>query len=163
MNRAEATRQVLLLEAAAAQIQAKAQKLRDDMNADAVAEFKEQGTAATWRLQDIGTWSQPVSQTGPTVSDPTLFAAWVKARWPSEVYEVVNSAFQKALLARLRVDGECVVDPRTGEVAPGLSVRQGGTPLTLRFKANSDAEAVADQHAEQLVKEVTAGLGIGDA
>lgn len=162
MNRMEATRQVLLLEAAAAQINARAQSLRADLNADAVAEYEEQGSAQTWRF-DIGTWSQGVSKEAPVVEDASELAAWVKQRYPSEVVEVVNPAFQKALLARLSPVGESVMDRGTGEVVPGLGVREGGRPLTLRFKANGDALAVADQHAGQLVKEVTAGLGIGDA
>ena len=86
----------------------------------------------------------------------------MKQRYPSEVVEVVNPPFQKALFQRLRPLGDGVYEPATGELVPGLGVREGGTPLTLRFKANGDAEAVADQHAAQLVKEVTAGLGIGE-
>lgn len=162
MNRAEATRRVLLLEAAAAQINARAQELRADLNADAVAEYEEQGSAQTWRF-DLGTWSQGISKQAPVVDDAATFAEWVKGRWPSEVMQVVNPAFQKVLLARLSPDGEVVIDERTGEIVPGLGVRSGGRPLTLRFKAAADALAVADQAAGQLVAEVTAALGITDA
>ncbi|MFC7276267.1 hypothetical protein ACFQS1_19920 [Paractinoplanes rhizophilus] len=162
MNRAEMTRRVLLLEAARDQIDAKARALREDLNADARAEYEEQGSAQTWRF-DIGTWSQGISKEAPVVEDPSVFAAWVKGRWPSEVMEVVNPAFQRALLARLTPMGESVVDQRTGELVPGLAVRPGGVPLTLRFKPNGDALAVADQHAAQLVAEVTAALGVTDA
>jgi hypothetical protein len=55
------------------------------------------------------------------------------------------------------------MDPSDGAIVPGLGVRQGGQPRTLTFRPAGDAQAVADQHAEQLVKEITAGLGIGDA
>jgi hypothetical protein len=159
VNRAEATRQVLLLEAAAAQINAQAQALRADLNADAVAEYEEQGSAQTWRF-DIGTWSQGVSKKAPAVEDPAVFAEWVKGRWPSEVMQVVNPAFQRLLLARLSPDGEVVVDERTGEIVPGLGVRPGGRPLTLRFKPNGDALAVADQVAAKLAGQILDGLAI---
>jgi len=161
VNRAEMTRRVLLLEAAAEQITAKAKAIRDDLNADARAEYEEQGSAQTWRF-DIGTWSQGITKDTAVIDDPAAWVRWVKDRYESEVYEVVNPPFQKALLGRLSPLGDMVVDPATGEVVPGLSVRHGGTPLALRFKPNSDALAVADQHAGQLVAEVTAGLEISD-
>lgn len=159
MNRAEMTRRVLLLETAAAELGRRAQSIRDDLNADARAEYEEQGSAQTWRF-DIGTWSQGISKDLPVVDDPSAWVRWVKDRYESEVYEVVNPAFQKALLGRLSPAGEVVIDPATGEIVPGLGVRPGGQPLTLRFKPAGDARAVADQAAEALVGKVLADLGI---
>lgn len=159
MNRAEMTRRVLLLEAAAAQLVTRAKTIRDELNADARAEFEEQGSAQTWRF-DIGTWSQGISKEAPTVSDSAALAGWVKQRYPSEVLEVVNPAFQKALLARLSPVGEVVSDPATGEVVPGLGVRPGGQPLSLRFTPNGDAQAVALEAAGQLVEQVAGALGL---
>lgn len=165
MNRAEMTRRVLLLEAAAAECKARAAKVRADLDADARAELAEQGTAPTWRLADVGTWSLPVSKEAPTVTDGAALVEWCKHRYPSEIVEVINPAFQSALLARLSPVGEAVVDPATGEVVPGLGVRPGGQPLALRFKPAGDARAVADQAAEALVGKVMAELGMesGDA
>lgn len=162
MNRAEMTVNVLKLEAAAKQLQERAKALRMDLDADARAELEEQGTAPTWRLADIGTWSLPVSKDAPTLDDVPAFVEWVKSRWPSEVFEVVNPVFQRALLARLTPVGEAVMDERTGEVVPGLGVRPGGQPMTLRFRPAGDAQAVADQMADKLVAELTAGLGVSD-
>lgn len=162
MNRLEATQNVLKLEAAAAQLKERAKTIRLELDADARHEFEEQGAAPTWRLADLGTWSLPVSKEAPYVADPAALTEWVKQRYPSEVVEVVNPAFQSALLSRLMPLGEVVMDMGTGEVVPGLGVRPGGLPLSLRFKANGDALAVADQHAGQLVAQVTAGLGIGE-
>lgn len=161
MNRAEATRQVLLLEAARDQLDARAKALREGMNADAVAEYEEQGSAQTWRF-DIGTWSQGVSREAPVVADPAAFAAWVKDRYPTAVIEQVVPAFQKALLASLDCITDFVIHPDTGEVVPGLGVRPGGRPLPLRFKPKDDALAVADQEAGVLVEQVAAALGITD-
>jgi hypothetical protein len=84
----------------------------------------------------------------------------VKRRYPSEVLEVVNPAFQKALLARLSPVGEVVSDPTTGEVVPGLGVHPGGQPLSLRFTPNGDAQAVALEAAGQLVEQVAGALGL---
>ena len=159
MNRAEMTRRVLLLEAASARLEKLADALRADLNADAVAEYEEQGSAQTWRF-DIGTWSQPISKTAPTVHDAGLLAAWVKRRYPSEVVEIVRPAFQKVLMARLVTAGEYVVDPGSGEVVPGLGVREGGRPLTLRFKPNAGALDVADEAARELVDRVTSALDV---
>jgi len=159
VNRFEMTRQVLLLEAAAAQLKVRAASVRADLNADARAELAEQGTRPTWRTE-MGTWSLPVSEEAATVTDGAQLARWVKQRYPTEIVETVNPAFQTALLARLQPNGDVVVDPSTGEVVPGLGVRPGGVPLTLRFRADATAQAVAADAAKQLVDNVAAGLGI---
>lgn len=160
MNRLEATQQVLLLEAAAAQLKERAKEVRLRLDADAQQEFKEQGAAPTWRLADLGTWSLPVSKEAPYVADPAALAEWVKQRYPSEIREVVNPAFQSVLLARLSPVGEVVMDPASSEVVPGLGVRPGGLPLSLRFKPNGDAMAVADQVGAKLAGQILDGLGI---
>lgn len=159
MNRAEMTRRVLLLEAAAAELKTRAAAVRADLNADARAELAEQGTRPTWRT-DIGTWSLPVSEEAPTVTDGAALTAWCKRRYPTEVVEVVNPAFQAVLLARLAPVGEVVMDPATGEVVPGLGVRPGGIPQTLRFRPNAAAQTMAFDAAGALADQVAAGLGI---
>jgi hypothetical protein len=162
MNRLEATQQVLLLEAAAAQLKERAKAVRLQLDADARYEFEKQGAAPTWRLADLGAWSLPVSREAAYVADPAALAEWVKQRYPSEIREVVNPAFQTALLARLAHFGvgDAVIDPATGEVVPGLGVRPGGQPLPLRFKANGDALAMADQVGAKLAGQILDGLGL---
>jgi hypothetical protein len=158
VNRFEATREVLVLEAAAGQLRERAKTVRLQLDADARAELEEHGSAPTWRLADLGTWSLPVSKEAPTVTDDVALTGWVKQRYPSEIVEVVNSAFFGALLRRLAVAGESVIDPLTGEVVPGLGVRPGGLPQTLRFKPNSDALAMVDQAADHVAGQVVAAL-----
>jgi len=164
MNRAEATRQVLLLEAAAAQLKDRAKSLRTGLDADARAELAEQGTAPTWRL-DIGTWSLPVSKEAVYVADEAALLEWVKSE-PAALSEVVETIervkpwYVAELLRMARVvDGLAIDDD--GTVIPGLAVRSGGQPQSLRFRPAGDAQAVADQAADKLVSEVTAALGIG--
>jgi hypothetical protein len=163
VNRLEATQQVLLLEAAAAQLRERAKAVRLELDADARHEFAEQGAAPTWRLADLGTWSLPVSKEAPYVADDAALTTWVKQRYPSEIVEVINGAFFSALLKRLSPMGEVVMDPATGEIVPGLGVRPGGLAQSLRFKPNSDAMAVADQAGAKLAGQLLDGLGIAAA
>lgn len=158
MNRFDATREVLILEAAADQLRERAKEVRLRLDADARAELAEHGSAPTWRLADLGTWSLPVSKEAATVTDGAALTDWCKVRFPMEIVEVINPAFQRTLLARLMVAGESVVDPITGEVVPGLGVRPGGQAQTLRFKPSSDALAVVDQAAARVAGHVVAEL-----
>lgn len=163
MNRAEATRQVLLLEAAAKQIKARAAVLRSDLDADARAELTEQGTAPTWRL-DIGTWSLPVSKEAAYVADEAALLDWVRQFHPTEVEttERVRPAFLTSLLPDCMGDEGGVVWMREGALVPGLAMRPGGVPKTLTFRPAGDAQAVADQMADKLVADLTAALGVSD-
>lgn len=163
MNRLEGTKNLIKLEAAAAQLTEMAKAIRLELDADAQREFKEQGAAPTWRLKDLGTWSLPITRDSVAVTDPDAFLDWLAERHPTEVEEIrrPRKAFFEVLTQFLVQDGAEVVHRSTGEVVPGLEIRPGGTPLTLRFKPNGDALAVADQHAGQLVAKVTAALGIG--
>lgn len=163
MNIEKATLDVLVLEAARDEFAARANAIRASLNAAAVAEFAEKRSAVSWRPPDLGTWSQGISKDAAVVTDPAVFVAWCKERYPNAVIEHVVPVFEKALLKRLSPVGEEVVDPTTGELVPGVGVRRGGAPLTLQFRAESDAKAVADQHAAPLVGEVLSKLGITDA
>lgn len=165
MNRAEATRQVLKVEAARDQLDKLAKSLRSGLDAEARAELEQQGTAPTWRLKDIGTWSLPVTRESVAVTDPDAFLDWLAKEYPTEIEHIrrPRKAFFEVLTQFLVQDGEDVVHTSTGAIVPGVEIRAGGQPLTLRFKPSGDAAAVADQLAEQLVKQIAAGLGIGDA
>lgn len=163
MNVEDATRRVMLFEAARDQFEALAKTVRADLYAAAVAQYAESRSPVTWRPPDLGTWSQVVSKDAPVVLDRVAFVAWCKDRYPTAVVEAIVPAFEKALMGRLSPVGEGVVDPATGEIVPGLGVRHGGESKTIRFLPSGDAQAVADQHAAALVAKVTAELGITDA
>jgi hypothetical protein len=162
VNRLEATQNVLKLEAAAAQLRERAKAIRLEMDADAQQEFKEQGAAPTWRLKDLGTWSLPVSRDSVAVTDPDAFLDWLAERYPTEVEQIrrPRKAFFDVLTQFLAQEGADVVHRTTGEMVPGLEIRPGGRPLTLRFKPNSDALAVADQVGAKLAGQILDGLGI---
>lgn len=163
MNRLEATQNVLKLEAAAAQLKERAKTIRLQLDTDARHEFEEQGSAPTWRLADLGTWCLPVSKEAAYVADEAVLLEWVRERHPSEVETIqrVRPAFLTSLLGSVGNALGYAVIVDSGEMVPGLGIRPGGVPQSLRFKANGDALAVADQHAAGLVAQVTAALGIG--
>jgi hypothetical protein len=159
-NRADVVKGVLVWEQVAASAMAKAAAFRDQLNADAVAELKEQGTAASWRLAGIGTASLPLTQEAAYISDMRALLAWVGERYPSEVEQIpqVRAAFQAALAKRLVVDGEAVVDPATGEVVPGYAVRAGGQPKSVAITAEASVKGVMRQIADQLIAGIEASL-----
>ena len=162
MNRAEETLLVLKLESAAKQLAERAKQVRARLDADARAELEQQGTAPTWRLPDIGTWSLPVSKETAYVANADELLAWVKYWHPTEVEttERVRPAFVSALLAESRGDADGVVWMREGALVPGLAWREGGVPKTLQFRPSSDALAVVDQQAAILANEMAAALGV---
>lgn len=162
MNRFDATREVLILEAAAGQLRERAKEVRLQLDADARAELTEHGSAPTWRLADLGTWSLPVSKEAVYVSDDAALLAWVKSE-PARLADVVETVervrpwYVAELLRKARVvDGYAIDDD--GTVIPGLAVRPGGAPQTLRFKPSSDALAVVDQAAARVAGHVVAEL-----
>lgn len=154
MNRFEMIRRTLMWESVAAAAKAKANALRDDLTADARAEYAEQGTAPTWRLPDIGTVTLPVSREVVYVADEAALTAWVKAFHPEEV-EVryrVRDSFMTALLADCRGDENGVVWMREGALVPGLAVRDGGQPGSLSFRPTAVAKEYAAAGAAALVE-----------
>lgn len=112
---------------------------------DAVDDFRREGTDR-WRTP-FGTVSIAMRQ--PQIRlDPAAFLAWVKRHRPTEVIttETVRTSYQDAVVKRLVIDGDDVIDPETGEVVEWASVQPGGHPyLSVR-----DANA-AKAHAVQLV------------
>lgn len=156
MTRFETIRRTLIWEQVAAAAKARAAALREELTADARAEYAEQGTAPTWRLPDIGTVTLPVSKQSVYVADEAAVTEWVKAHYPEEVetLERVRPAFLGALLAAVEPAGDVVCVPLSGAVIPGLAVRAGGQPQSLSFRPSTAARAVAAAGAEQLLQGV---------
>jgi hypothetical protein len=157
VNRAEVIRQILLWERVAEQATARAAAFRAQLQADANAEFAEQGTAPTWRLPEIAQVVLPVSRTAAVVRDHEALAKWVHLRNPGEVELRVRLAFVKALRDGARIEGEAVVD-RDGTVIPGMSVAPGGTPRAISVTPEGPAREVAAEAAERVLDMVAASL-----
>jgi hypothetical protein len=164
VNRFEQTRQVLLLEAAAAELKARAALVRADLAAAARKEHEEQGSAPTWRFQDVGTWTLPLSQQSVYVSNDAALLAWVADRPGFDPTEAIETTvrlrpwYVAELLRLVQVaDGQVIDDE--GTIVPGLAIRAGGVPGTLSFRADPLAKVLAGQAAGKLVGELVAGGG----
>lgn len=165
MNRQELIWRTLLWESIVSAARAKASAMRDELTADARAEYAEQGTAPTWRLPDIGTVSLPVSRETVYVADETALIDWARRFHPDEVETVtrLRPAFLAALLAESRGTDDAVVWLREGALVPGLAVRPGGAPQSLSFRPSAAAKQVAAEGAAALVDAVEREIGGGDA
>jgi hypothetical protein len=57
------------------------------------------------------------------VVDDQAFLKWVAAEHPTEIVEAVRESFRRAVLKRLEIVGDEVVDKQGGQVVPWASVR----------------------------------------
>lgn len=158
MNRADIVKGVLIWEQVAAAAKDKAAEFREQLNADAVAEFREQGTAPTWRLPDIGAVTLPVSVEAPYVADMEALQKWAAERYPAEVETVVRlrPEFVAGLTARVIVDDGQVIDQTVGEVVPGFAVRPGGIAKSLSIRPTPEAKAMIRVFADGIVSRLDA-------
>ncbi len=156
MNRTELTQAIIWLDQIAAHAKAEGQKLREQIGSDARKEFEEQGTAPTWRIPDVATIAASVTHESVSVGDNAIFVRWVQSRYMTEVEPVltVRTAWLTGFLARVRVDGEQVVDPDTGEVVPGLTVREGGRFAGVSIRPTAEAKAAFGAVAEHSLRKL---------
>lgn len=161
MNRTEITQAIIWLDQLAAAAKAEGAKLREQIYADAKAEYEEQGTAPTWRIPDVATIAASVSHESVSVGDAKAFAAWVRERYPTEVEDVptVRPAWLAGFLERAEPNGDVACDPTTGEVVPGLSVREGGRFAGVSIRPTADAKAVFAAVASTSLAKLAAEAG----
>lgn len=152
MNRAELAHAVLLWEAIAARAGAEAATARAALEADARAELERDGTAPTWRIPGLAT--VPLGTTKPRVDvvDGDAYMVWLLDRYPDEVQPSVRPAFDIRLRAEAAKLGD-PVDPRTGELIPGLRFVPGGQAKGVSVRA-------ADGVKERMAAEAGALLGL---
>lgn len=70
------------------------------------------------------------------VTDPVAFAAWVAARYPDELMQVVRPAFMGKVLDAATA-ASAPVDVATGEVVPGVDIVAGEPYVTVRPTADA--------------------------
>lgn len=168
MNRADVIRNIVWLDQLAAAAKAEAAKVRAMLHADARAEFEEHGAASTWRIPDIATVTSSVTHESVYVSDEKAFTAWVAERYPTEVEVIrrVRAAWQGGFLSQAIVGGLeelVVVDPDTGEVVPGLSVKTGGEFGGISIRPTTAVKEVLSALAQHGLRELAAGYAPGTA
>lgn len=161
MNRTEITTAIIWLDQLAAAAKAEGAKLREMVYADAKAEYEEQGTAPTWRIPDVATIAASVSHESVSVGDTDALVEWVIQRYPTEieVKTVVRAAWLNDFVTRCEPNGDVACDPSTGEVVPGLSVREGGRFAGITIRPTADAKAVFAAVAQQSLTKLAAEAG----
>lgn len=162
MNRLQTVQAVCWLDALAARAKAEAAKLREQLDADAYAEFQEQGTAPSWRIPDVATVSASVSKQSVVVENEPAFREWVKHNYPDaiRVTESVSTKWQEAFLDRhVNVDGEDVMDTATNALVPGVKVRPQGRFLGVSIRASAEAKQVYGLVAAEGLKHAAAVAG----
>lgn len=167
MNRADMTRNLLLLEQVAKKAYARAARLREQLQAKAVDEYQTEGTAPSWGIPDLGRLVLPITKDVVVVTDEQKLVGWLEENLPHAVEKRPRSADLKALLDTVlwepgqsgETDFFCLPNGRGGLI-PGLAMRRGGTPKTLTFTPDGTAAKVAGQAADALLGKVVAELGI---
>ena len=165
LNRSQTIQAAALWEAVAAQATQEAAKLRADLEADARAEYAENGAAPTWRIPDLARVSLSISKEKVYVRDLWAFLKWVKQNHPDavETVEQIKATWREGFLKRAvetdlsaPEDRQCL-DAATGEVIPGLGVSRGGVPIGISITVESDAKkafaAVAEVALQRLAIE----------
>lgn len=135
MSIADDAKTILLLEAFADEAKRLAGERRTRLAERARKQLAEDGIAPSWHLPAVAKVTLAVTKTALHVADERKLTEWVIARFPDETERTVKARFITALLGRLKVEGDVAVDPATGEIVPGIGVRQGGQPANLSVKA----------------------------
>ena len=103
---------------------------------DLKAVMSDQGIKAlSAKLPDgtpVATLTLAGGQSSPRVTDPGKFLAWVKQAHPTETEVIVRPDYQKTLLDGMKQAGK-PVDPRTGEIVPGVEFEDTTPYLTPSF------------------------------
>lgn len=71
----------------------------------------------------IGTVKRSKVKKSPAVTDEQALFAWVAEHRPEEIVQSVNPAFVEFLKGQVRKHG-AAVDPSTGEIIPGVEMRE---------------------------------------
>lgn len=156
MKREERAALLLMHEAAA-------RALRASLDVDVLVEHTEHGVAASWRMPSA-LLSAAITNDRIEILNWPVFLAWLKARKPDEVVEVLQPRTPN-YIGRLRKQWLPLVerDPETGKptgrvlddegtVVPGASFTRGGQYQTSRFKADEGHEAALDLAAAHAVR-----------
>lgn len=93
-----------------------------------------------------------------SVADEDGFTQWVAANYPTEVITTtsVRSAFKEFFLKGLEIVGDQIVDPKTGEVVPGVKARQGSPYVSTKFESDGRAKILEAISNRSLTLDLTA-------
>jgi hypothetical protein len=162
-SRLDRVREILRLEGLAAAASARAAAVRAALQDEARAEYAREKTAPSWRMPDVATVSLAISKETIVVSDADALITWVKERHPHQIRTVTTEqiwpGFQTQLLADCvpTDDGDRAVDPKTGEIVPGVAVRKGGEPKSLSITAARAVKETFAAYGAQLLDDILNG------
>jgi hypothetical protein len=129
---------------------------------------------ASWRVGDrnaaalpsdavIGSVTYAKGRASAAVTDREAFEEWVAANHPEEIETVVpepivrvRPAYEALLTSAAKQMGEAV-DATTGEVVPGIEVRQGDPYTTVRLAGDAEEQVAAAWKSGELA-ELIGGL-----
>lgn len=161
MTRTEKALRAAYLEQVAAAINLEARSLRNDLEEEALDEYRTNGNAVSWRTPDISVIAA-VSKEAVVVSNLPALTAWAILRHPTEVESIptIRPAWLGGLLSRAVPVGDEAYEPETGEVIPGLGVRAGGVFGGIRIVPTPAAKqalaAVAKAHVQDVLPTLAA-------
>jgi hypothetical protein len=140
-------------------------QLRKALRADALHEFTENHTAATWRLPGH-TVSTSISHDSVYVSDEDAFLHYVRQAYPTEVETVtitrVRAAWRAGFLKDVAERGFPPADPE-GTVVPGLTFEAGGHFVGVSVRPTAAYTRQLRQIADEIVTGVRPlGLPAGE-
>jgi len=150
---ADETRRILILEAFAAEAKAAAAEGRARLSAQAREQLATEGVAPSWNLPQIAKVTLGVTSDALEIDDADKFRAWVEIIAPEQIEHLprVRPGYTDLVLKTVKVDGEFVVWPDTGETVPGLKVRIGGQPKNLSIVPQPGVRAYVNERAAELL------------
>ena len=125
----------------------------------AVKDAAKEGFAETGTTQAVpelpdGTKVATVSLAGgstksASVSEPNTLLEWVLQHHPGETETVIRDSYLKKLLDTAKAEGRAI-DPLTGELVPGITVRDSVPYVSVRMKPGGKDAIIAAWRAGQL-------------
>jgi hypothetical protein len=124
------------------------------VKARAGAAFKASGASQTVPELPDGTKVATVSYSGgggnsAYISSEDALLAWVLANHPDEVEMVIRDGYKKKLTDAAKKTGT-PIDPATGEIVPGITVKASRPFVSIRFKPGGKEAVAAAWRAGEL-------------
>lgn len=144
---------IAVLKAIRDEIDERMKATRDGLTENLLDAYHDDGTKSIIaRMPDgspVATITLVEPQDSVVVADEREFAAWVKATYPTEakpkITMEVNAAWRRGFLASIAA-ADPPIDPKTGEVVPGLKFMAAEEPRTFQTRfvtGGRDAVAAA--------------------
>jgi hypothetical protein len=116
--------------------------------------FAETGTTQAVPELPDGTKVATVSLAGgstksASVTEPNTLLAWVLQHHPGEIEQVIRDSYLKKLLDTAKTEGRAI-DPLSGELVPGITVRDSTPYVSVRLRPGGKDAIIAAWRAGEL-------------